>query len=352
MGGYPTVVADGGRFRLYYRGWQLDLNHFNGTAMSRPATICLAESSDGIRWERVPVNAFDYSGNRQNNIIWMGAGDDLWGMHGFAPFLDTNPASSKAQRWKAVGGGWAHPDKGLYLMTSPDGAKWSLASQTPFLSGYAFDSHNTILWNKEEGRYRAYFRYFTEDKKIRGIMTATSPDLADWSPAVPLTYPGAPEEHLYVNNVVPYYRAPHLMVGFPARYVEREWSPSIEALPELEHRRLRAKASQRYGTALTETLFMSSRDKVTFRRWGEAFIRPGLRATGNWAYGDNYLAWGMLETDSAIPGGGKELSLYATEGYWRGESTTLAPLYFAPGRIRLPRSSSGGRRDGLETADL
>jgi hypothetical protein len=320
MGGYPTVVAENGRFRMYYRGWEMDLAKHN--SLARPPTICLAESTDGIHWQRTPAGRFEYAGNRKNNIVWMGAGDDLWGMHGFAPFLDTNPASPADRRWKAVGGGWNHPSRGLYLLVSPDGKEWKLDPGKPMLAGYAHDSHNTVLWDAGEGCYRAYFRQFNE-RKIRGIMTATSPDLVHWSDAVPLQYPDAPEEQLYVNNVMPYYRAPHISVGFPARYVEREWSPAIEALPELEHRRLRARMSPRYGAAITDTEFMSSRDKVTFRRWAEAFVRPGLRAEGNWTYGDNYLAWGMLETDSALPGGGKEISLYAVEGYWRNQRTTI-----------------------------
>ena len=32
--------------------------------------------------------------------------------------------------------------------------------------------------------------------------------------------------------------------------------------------------SYRYGS-ISETLFMSSRDGISFKRWGEAFIRPG-----------------------------------------------------------------------------
>lgn len=325
MGGFPTVIEGDGRFRLYYRGVQIDLNNFNGINASRPPTMCLAESRDGVHWERVPVDVFDYQGIRRNNIIWMGVGDDLWGMHGFSPFIDLNPECPPEKRWKAVGGGWTQPQKGLYLLTSPDGARWSLASDKPFLAGYALDSHNTVQWSPMEACYRAYFRHWTQGSYagLRNIMTATSPDLANWSKAVELVYPGSPFQQLYDNNVAPYPRAPHIWLGFPTRYIERPWSPSIEALPELEHRRMRSKSSLRYGTALTEPLFMSSRNGATFRRWDEAFIRPGLRAEGSWTYGDNYLAYGMLETDSDQPGGGKELSFYAVEHLWRGESTTL-----------------------------
>ena len=67
----------------------------------------------------------------------------------------------------------------------------------------------------------------------------------------------------------------------------------MRALPELKERLARAnlssyttasgtkRTSQRYGTAVTDGLFMSSRDGQVFHRWGEAFIRPGLRYTDN-----------------------------------------------------------------------
>jgi hypothetical protein len=157
----------------------------------------------------------------------------------------------------------------------------------------------------------------------RDIRTATSPDFVEWTEAEWLEYPGSPDEALYTNQVMPYYRAPHIFVGFPTRYVERKWSPAVEAMPEPEHRRLRADANERFGSATTDGLFMSSRDGRTFRRWGEAFIRPGPRLTGNWTYGDNYQSWGMWETESALPGAPPELSFIVTEGYWRGESTTF-----------------------------
>jgi hypothetical protein len=325
MGGYPTVIPIGDGARLYYCAYQVDLDSpAEGDTPARPPVICLAESADGVHWQRPVLDLYDYQGHVPNNIVWRGAGDDLWGMHGFSPWLDQNPACLPAERWKAVGGGWLHCDRGLYLMTSPDGIHWSLASPTPILADYALDSHNVVYWDVLRGEYRAYLRHWTEGEYQGGrtIMTATSPDLRQWSAGVTLTYPGAPFEQLYTNNVLPYYRAPHLFLGFPARYVEREWTPSMEALPELEHRRLRSARVPRYGTALSDALFMSSRDGVTFRRWDEAWIRPGLRAEGNWTYGDNYPAWGMLETASDLPGGGPELSFFASEGYWR-RATTL-----------------------------
>ncbi len=325
MCAYNTVMTEGGAFRMYYRGWQIDLrspqSRGESLQQARPFTICLAESQDGIHWTRPVLGLFEYAGSRQNNIIWMGAGDDLKGIHGFSPFRDANPACADDARYKAVGTNQAWPSPGLFGMVSPDGVRWSLLDEKPLITEGAFDSHNVVFWDALRNEYRAYIRDARQGR--RDIRTATSPDFIRWSTPQWLDITGAPPEQLYTNNVQPYYRAPHIFMGFPARYVERPWTPSMDALPQVEHRRLRASINERFGTVVSDGVFMTSRDGVAFRRWGEAFIRPGLRAEGNWAYGDNYPAWGMLQTDSGLPGGGKELSLYTTENYWRGESSVL-----------------------------
>jgi hypothetical protein len=113
--------------------------------------------------------------------------------------------------------------------------------------------------------------------------------------------------------VIPYYRAPHLLLGFPTRYIDRGWSESARVLPRPEYRKLRGARSPREGTALTEGLFMTSRDRQRFRVWPETFLRPGLRLRDNWFYGDNYQNWGLVETKSAIEDAPDEISIYVTE---------------------------------------
>jgi len=324
MCGYATVFQDGARFRMYYRGWsagiQADPTGKQRLVGAFPSVICCAESDDGVRWRRIEADRYEFEGSRRNNIVWPGEGEIMKGTHGFSPFRDANPACPPEARYKAVGSS-EHGTKthGLFAMTSPDGVRWSLLQPGPIITTGAFDSQNLAFWDSVRGEYRAYVRDFREGRRC--IRTAVSKDFANWTAAEWLEYSGAPAEQLYTNQVLPYYRAPHIFLGFPTRYVERDWTPAIEALPELEHRRVRAGANRRYGTALTDTVFMSSRDGRLFRRWGEAFIRPGLRPVGNWAYGDNYMAWGMLETASALPGAPRELSLYASENYWRGPAT-------------------------------
>ena len=68
---------------------------------------------------------------------------------------------------------------------------------------------------------------------------------------------------------------------------------------------------------------MTSRDGRAFHRWDEAFLRPGLRTRFNWSYGDNYLAWHVVETQGRADDEGPELSLYATESYFTGNDARL-----------------------------
>lgn len=131
-----------------------------------------------------------------------------------------------------------------------------------------------------------------------------------------MKYPGAPDEQLYTNQVQPYHRAPHLFIGFPTRYIERSGVVSLQALPHREHRAKRSKLSPRYGTAITDCLFMTSRDGQTFQRWDEPFLKPGIERKHNWIYGDGYSSLGLLETPAEDPDAPAELSIYFTEDNW------------------------------------
>ncbi len=311
---YVTVLKDGDTYRMYYRGTQMNIED-GKVKDAHPYTTCLAESKDGIRWTKPDLGVVEFQGSKRNNIVRIG---EL--CHDFSPFVDTNPACPPEARYKAVGA--AGFRKGLLAYKSPDGIQWSpMNDGKPIITQGAFDTQNIAFWDAARGEYRAYIRDFREG--VRDIKTATSKDFINWTEPVWLVYPGAAREHLYTNQIKPYYRAPHIYVGFPTRYVDRGWLPATKALPELEHRELRAKANRRYGTAVTEGLLMTSRDGLTFHRWAEAFLRPGLRLKDNWKYGDNYIAWHVVETASHLPNSPSELSLYATEGYWTGTVVTI-----------------------------
>ena len=312
--GYHTIFRDGNKYRMYYKAWQLTVSEGKLT-MPHDIFIAYAESEDGSNWVKPELGLFEFEGSKKNNIIWMGTGS-----HGFTPFKDTSPDCRPDAGYKAVG---AYDDEGggLFAFKSPDGIRWSLVSDEPVMTKGAFDSQNLAFRDEVRGEYRAYVRDFRDG--VRGIRTATSSDFVTWTEPEWLVYPGTPDEPLYTNQIKPYDRAPHIFVGFPSRYIERVWTEQMKALPGFEHRKLRASASPRYGSAITDALFMSSRDGITFKRWGEAFLRPGLRNKDNWAYGDNYIAWHAVTTRSGISDAPDELSIYATESYWTGTSNRL-----------------------------
>ena len=312
--GYHSVFRDGDRYRMYYHAWHIPPDGGQG----HPLFIAYAQSADGIHWVKPKLGLIEYNGSRENNIILAAINGS--GCHDFSVFKDANPQVAPGEEYKAVGLG-ANP-AGLYAFKSPDGIHWTICNQSePVMTGHPFDTQNTAFWDPNIRKYRAYIRDFYEGR--RGIMTATSDDFLHWSEREWLRYPSAPKEQLYTNQIRPYYRARHIFIGFPARYVDRGWTDATRALPSPELRRQRARTNSRYGTAVTDALFMSSRDGLTFHRWDEAFIRPGLRTRHNWAYGDNYVAWHVVETESADDDSPRELSLYATESYFTGNSSRL-----------------------------
>ncbi len=320
---YHSVIHDGDRYRLYYRGSALGVE--NGRLKTGREVYCYAESRDGITFTKPELGLHDIDGSKQNNVIWTGVGT-----HNFAPFLDAQAGCPPESRFKALGG--LANEGGLFAFHSPDGIHWSLMREQPVVTEGAFDSQNLAFWDATAGVYRAYFRTFTggittgkvwKPEGFRAIRTATSRDFLKWEHEADLTYKDSPAEHLYTNQIAPYFRAPHLLIGFPARYIERGWSDSMRALPELELREQRAAAHLRYGTALTEGLLMASRNGVHFERWNEAFLRPGPERPATWLYGHQFIAWHAVETAPSLPGAPPEMSLYAAEGSWHGKGNSL-----------------------------
>ena len=321
--GYHTVLQDGDTYRMYYRGSNFNLVN-NRIHHTNRETACYAESADGIHWTTPELGLFEHEGSRDNNIIWSGPGS-----HNFSAFLDQRPGCPAQERFKAFGG-LKSTTGGMLLFTSADGIRWKKARDKAVITNGAFDSTNIGFWDPTIKKYRAYWRYFKKGLTKQGagvgdraIRTAISKDLFTWTDEHDLTYTDFPDQQMYTNNVIPYLRAPHILIGFPMRYIERGWSPSMRALPDLEKREFRAAAHIRYGTALTETQIMASRDGVRFKRWNEAFLRPGIQRHDSWYYAHHDVAWNIVTTKSSLPGGPDELSFYATSGHWHGDGTKI-----------------------------
>jgi hypothetical protein len=324
---YHSIFRDGDLYRMYYRGEEC---------------YAYAESDDGIHWRKPELGLYEHRISKtksDNNIVIPNKANKAF-------FRDDNPNVPSDERYKAIQmlpQYWKEKDEakiGLYALKSADGIHWEQMSPDPIITDGKFDSQNVAFWDSERGEYRAYWRVFLGG--IRSIRTATSRDFIHWEDQADLRYGDSPKEQLYTNVISPYYRAPHVVIGFPVRITYRGWSESMRALPQLKEREERAKVKERAGTALTEALLMASRDRVTFKRWNEAFLRPGIERPGTWEYGQQYVAWSLVETKSALEGAPNELSLYASESYRTGPTRLRRYTLRIDGFVSVSAPMDGG----------
>lgn len=323
---YGTVIKDGELFRLYTRDGRGAKFDGDVTEVTR-----YCESRDGVRWTKPKLGLVEIDGSRDNNVILHEAPF----CHNFSPMLDTRPGVPPDQRFKALAG---TVKSGLVAFVSGDGIRWRKLRPEPVITytkEYAFDSQNVSFWSPAEGKYVCYFRHFLETK-LRSVCRTTSDDFLTWSDPVPMK-PNFPDEHLYTTLTHPYFRAPHLSIATPTRF-----------LPDR-------------GES-TDILFMTARGDAPFdRTFRDVFIRPGLDPA-RWGNRSNYAALNVVPTSPT------EMSIYVTP-FRRLVLRTdgFASVHAGPDDARLRtkllrftgsaldlnyRTSAAGRvRVGLEYAD-
>ena len=294
---YVTVLRDGERFLMYYRG-RPSTSRDDATAEAHEVT-CVAESRDGITWSRPNLGLFEVAGTRENNVFLVEPKNVT---HNFCPFVDTRPGVPREERFKAVGGTGS---EGLFGFISGDGIRWKPVIDQALIKKGNFDSQNIVFWSAHEQRYLCYFR--TARKGVRWVSRATSTDFLEWSDPVEMEFGGAPPEHIYINQTQPYFRAPHIYLSLAARF-----NPGRRALTQEQVRALDLDDPRNYGELKqddSDAVLLSSRGGNRYHRtFLESFIRPGLDPR-NWVARANYPALGLVQTSDS------ELSLYVVRHY-------------------------------------
>ena len=317
---YVTVLHDGGRFRCYYRG-----NPVDGPDGSETEVTCYAESSDGIHFTKPALGLFEVHGTRSNNVVLAGQAPFS---HNFAPFLDARPGVPAAERFKALAG---TSERGLFGFVSGDGLRWRKLRETPLITKGAFDSQNVAFWSASEQCYALYLRTWTggDFAGFRTISRATSTDFLDWSAPVQMSFGDAPREHLYTSQTHPYFRAPHIYVATPMRFM-----PGRKALTAGQARTLGVDPG--YASDTAETVFMTTRggDRYT-RAFMEGFIRPGPDL-GNWASRAGLSALGI------VPTGPAEMSLYKQAHYAQPSGQLVRHTLRTDGFVSVNAPFAGG----------
>ena len=315
---YATVLKDGDLYRMYYRG------RFESSGGGGPsASVCYAESSDGISWTRPSLGLVEVKGSRENNAIMTGGRYS----GNFSPLLDARPGVPSSERFKALSG--SPPT----AFVSEDGIHWEKLRDGPVMShdGPAWDSQNVAFWSESEQCYAAYVRtwklmgdspeesqkeyqrrYGADGHGLRWISRATSPDFVTWTHLEEMDYGDTADEQLYTNGTAPYFRAPHIYVALAKRFMHGRRALSEEQaealVPDPMHRQ-----------DSSDSVFMTSRGGNRYdRTFMEGFIRPGP-SPRDWIARDNTPALGV------VPGGPREMFLYRLSQY--GQPTVHMTRY-------------------------
>lgn len=320
---FVTAFRDGDVCRMYYVAADM-YNEERTKHQPRHVNICYAESRDGVHWDKPDLGLVEFDGNKHNNILCKqltAEGPDV--------FIDENPLCSSDERLKFSNVTWYTSPEGkwyrqLRVLSGSDGVHFS--GEKIMLRGERLDSQNTIFYDPNVGKYACYYRGWHEwnGHQIRDIRRSLSSDMETWEEGEDLSYSDKHGEmQMYTNGILPYYRAPHIYIGTPARYTDRsgEWTPNYDHLCGAELRKIRMPIIKRSGLATTDGILMVSRDGLHFDRFAEAFLRPGPESRLNWTYGNGYASHGFVPTRGLWDDEDTELSLYTTVGHW-----TMEPL--------------------------
>ena len=313
-------------------------------------SISYARSHDGIQWEKPSLGIVDVGGTRENNVVMTGQ---------LVPFVDNRPGVPPERRIKATSSQYRDRDEwknqnpldgkrymDLFLYDSTDGVTFEKVQEEPvFITTLpnGFDGIESIFWSETEGSYLLYYRYMTanDGTGTRSVARSTSRDLLTWTDPVPMEYTTGgtvPPEDLYEHHTVPYFRAPHIYVATPPRFMKGRPALTLKAA-----RSAGIVADPTYSDPdwqlrdCSDAAFMTSRGGTLYdRTFMGVFVRPGPD-TLNWVSRNNYPLQGV------VPTGPEEMSIYVARHYghpsWHIQRMTLRTDGFAS----LNAGYSGGQ---------
>ena len=191
--------------------------------------------------------------------------------------------------------------KGMPGLISPDGIHWTKLAKPLIPDDLNTDWGHSVFWNPQDRKYHAYLRYWEggdESHKVhsgyRSLRHMSSDDFYNGSPWTPIRYDNPPNDHMqiYMNNIRPYERAPHILIGPVKRFT-----------PE------RKKHPGHPYPGLSDGGLMTSRDGLHFKFWQEAFNRPGPDPK-------KWIQRNLVPVNGILQSSPEELSLYWIEHYY------------------------------------
>ena len=212
---HHSIIEDDGRFRLYYRIWDI---WGRGGGHAESFRLAYAESEDGVNWVKPNVGTFEFEGSTDNNIL------DL-GRPAGSPVVFKDPSAGPDERYKLVFRGTVDGKHEIWGATSADGLHWDVLDE-PLLKGYHSDTHNIVAYSEAKGKYVGYFRGWDPSASVVGRRTiayAETDDFTTWPQPQTIVGPDvqdSPDTDFYTNSYTPWPGAnAHLI--FPAVFERR-----------------------------------------------------------------------------------------------------------------------------------
>ena len=240
-----TVLLDGeaGLYKMWY------LTHAHVPEAESTYVSGYATSRDGLAWERPAIGAYEYDGTRQNNLCMV---NTPGGMGVIRDERETDPGRRfKTLFWRGgnrakadVERGWGkNEQRGFYLGTSPDGARWTLASEQPVFTGTG-DTQSLFGWDENYGRYVSYVRPGRKVRDKEGTVypprrvvgRSESEDCGSWSAPLDVVLPDADDPSGAEHYYMPVHAYHGHYVGFVHVFVPSP-DPFGPFWPELTHSR-------------------------------------------------------------------------------------------------------------------
>ena len=332
--GYHAVMKVGDTYRLYYQA-RANISNSDAEPQTKKEMYCVAYSKDGKHFERPNLDKIEFRGTKNNNIMVL---EDRF-IDNFTIHYDENPDCPPDEKFKALSLQFHIPpkkmDDGTDLYTellyykSADGINFEYAGVLDVPG--VFDSYNIVFWDKQCSEYKMYIRDFHNadgsrstyapvaamEVAYRDVRITTSKDFVHWTAPELITFEDGNIHIQLYTGMISQYKRGNMFLALPTRYNNRpDDVESLDALPQWGGLRKEwNEAKNRGGSVANDTGIMTSRDGRHFDRWDGAFMTTGIERPDNWAYGNGYISYAPVETDSDFDGDVKELSLYRVEGH-------------------------------------
>lgn len=288
---YGSMIFFQNNYYMYYVA--------SDTGKDKDRYICMLQSKDAINWHHPVLNKKIFNGDTKNNILlnYSDIKDFSDGWDNFYVYVDENPNCPSDAVIKALTSEYRCNERGEMIMNencltcyvSADGIHFK--RYRPILKGGAFDSLNSLVYNRKYEEYFCYYRGFhagKENPNTRDVRVIYSKDFIYWSDPIIVDYSDDYDYQVYTNGLIVYPRS-YDFIAIPTRYNHNEiWTKNYDDLCGRDKRQNRCKVEPRAGLSLTDCFFAYSRDGVKWKRYNQAIYAPGPEYEGNWLYGDGY----------------------------------------------------------------